>query len=366
MYKKLKIYLFWIKEIFFNKINFDYFYLNYNKKLLPEDLRIILDLFLKSKSKKFVSSWWKYNNIKDIKSLTLKGIQNYGEIFLHYYTWYDWVDDEIIGLLTNLKDDFINEKVNIFKKHSGLSHNQSFKLNFLILSLYNYLKKKREFNLLKNLNNSSFCENGHPYIQINNQNISFDKVNSLIELSELNNFNLVFNKMVILEIGAGSGRLADTICSNYEDIKYIICDIPLAIYISYFRIKKRFNDKNICLAVDCDNEKDLLTKINSNDIIFIFPHQLKLIKNRLFDLTIAISSLHEMNKNTIKFYMSRINDISKILYFSVWKKTTIPFSLTNETLLANKSYFIYKNWVELTTKENYFPSNFIQKIYKIQ
>ena len=171
--------------------------------------------------------------------------------------------------------------------------------------------------------------------------------------------------MNILEIGAGSGRLADTICSNYSNIKYIICDIPLAIYISYFRIKKRFNNKKILLAIDCTTEEDIFEKINSNDIIFIFPHQLKLIKKTFFDVTIAISSLHEMSKDTIKYYMNIINTISKNLYFTVWEKTTIPFSLTNETLLANKNYFVNRDWTELSNKKNYFPSNFIQKVYKI-
>jgi putative sugar O-methyltransferase len=363
--KQFKIYLFYLKEIFLNRANFTNFYLGYNKEYLPKDLKNIIDKFLNSDSKKMISGWWSYNNIKDIKSLTQKGIQNYGEIFLHYYTWYDWVDEEISGLLNNLKNDYIEEKVNIFKKHNGLSHNQSFRLNFLILSLYIYLKKRKEFSFLENLQDASFCENGHSYITIDDKNISFDKVNSLIELSEINSFNLLSNNMNILEIGAGSGRLADTICSNYSNIKYIICDIPLAIYISYFRIKKRFNNKKILLAIDCNSEEDIFNKINSNDIIFIFPHQLKLIKKTFFDLTIAISSLHEMSKDTIKYYMNIINTISKNLYFTVWEKTTIPFSLTNETLLANKNYFVNRDWTELASKKNYFPSNFIQKVYKI-
>ena len=41
----------------------------------------IIDHFLLSESRNFISGWWKYNNIKDIKSLSEKGIENYGKIF---------------------------------------------------------------------------------------------------------------------------------------------------------------------------------------------------------------------------------------------------------------------------------------------
>ena len=62
----------------------------------------------------------------------------------------------------------------------------------------------------------------------------------------------------------------------YPKIKYVICDIPLAIYVSFYRLKKRFNDsKKIFLAININNEEDLKKIISENDIVFIFPHQLK-------------------------------------------------------------------------------------------
>ena len=162
--------------------------------------------------------------------------------------------------------------------------------------------------------------------------------------------------------------MADTILSINNKNKYVICDVPVAIYISYYRLKKRFKEKKIELAIDIDNQNDLGDCIKKNDLVFIFPHQLKFIKNKIFDLTIAISCLHEMEKKTLKFIMHNINNSSRNLYFSIWEKTDIPFSLFGTTLRSsnvNKDYFINSNWVQKVKKKAHFPSNIVQFLYAV-
>lgn len=366
-FKYIQVRVFHLRKIFFSKsINFEDFWKNFNKKNLPNDLCLMIDNFLSSESKKFISGWWKYNNIIDINSLSKKGIENYGEIFFHYYTWYNWSDEEIEGLLQELENKIIDLKVNIYKKHNELTFNESFKLNILLLSLYISLKNKDEFIHLDKLKDESFCTNSHPFIEIDNKKITHDKINSLLELSEIKNLNLINNKNNILEIGAGSGRLADTILSIYDNNKYVICDIPLALYVSYFRLKKRFKEKKIFFVLEADNKNELQKVLEDYDVVFIFPHQLKYINKNFFDLTLSISSFHEMESDVIRFYMENIDRVSKSLYFTVWKETLLPFSLKGTKLLAdNKSYFIKESWKEISSKRNFFPNNIIQKAFLI-
>ena len=365
--KYLRIRFFHLKKIIFTRVtNFNKFWKNFDKRNLPKEMVTIIDKFLLSDSKNFVSGWWKYNNIKDIKALSIKGVENYGEIFFHYYTWYDWSNIEIEGLLKKLENEHINIEGNIYKKHQGLSYNQSFKLNILLLSLYILLKTKDEFIDLNKLNDHSFCNNSHPFIEIENKKITHDKINSLLEISEIKKLNLLNDNNNILEIGAGSGRLADTILSIQDKCKYVICDIPCALYISYFRLNKHFQDKKVFLAIDLNDKTELNLALENNDIIFIFPHQLKYIKKNFFDLTLSISALHEMESNVIKFYMDNIGHVSKSLYFTVWKETLLPFSLKGTKLYANnQSYFIKEEWKEISNKSNFFPNNIIQKAYLI-
>ena len=162
--------------------------------------------------------------------------------------------------------------------------------------------------------------------------------------------------------------MADTILSINNKNKYVICDVPLAIYVSYYRLKKRFKEKKIELAIDIDNQNDLEDCIKKNDLVFIFPHQLKFIKNKIFDLAIAISCLHEMEKETLKFIMSNINKISHNFYFSIWKDTDLPFSLLGTNLKASnleEDYFISTKWTQKLKKKSHFPSNIIQFLYSI-
>jgi len=361
---------FYLRKILFsNEVDFKNFWKKFEEKeKLPQELVEIVDKFIASKSFPFISSWWRYNNIKDIKKLCQFGIENYGEIFFHYYTWHDWSEEEIKDTFDILDSELINEKINIFKLHNGLTRNESFKSNMLMLLLYKILKQTDEYNFLEKMEDSSFCSNGHPFIDIDGIKISHDKVNSLLEFSEINKFKILRENSHILEIGAGSGRMADTILSINNKNKYVICDVPLAIYVSYYRLKKRFKEKKIELAIDIDNQNDLEDCIKKNDLVFIFPHQLKFIKNKIFDLAIAISCLHEMEKETLKFIMSNINKISHNFYFSIWKDTDLPFSLLGTNLKASnleEDYFISTKWTQKLKKKSHFPSNIIQFLYSI-
>ena len=140
----------------------------------------------------------------------------------------------------------------------------------------------------------------------------------------------------------------------------------MALFISYFRLKNRFKNKKIFLALNLKSYEELNLALENNDIVFIFPHQLKYINRKYFDLTLSISALHEMERNVIKFYMDNIDQISKSLYFTVWRETLIPFSLRGTRLFADdKNYFIKDNWKEISNKRNFFPSNIIQKAYLV-
>ena len=85
----------------------------------------------------------------------------------------------------------IIEKINIFKLHNGLTRNESFKSNMLMLLLYKILKQTDEYNLLAKMEDSSFCSNGHPFINVDDKKISHDKINSLLQLSEINRFKII-------------------------------------------------------------------------------------------------------------------------------------------------------------------------------
>ena len=156
----------------------------------------------------------------------------------------------------------------------------------------------------------------------------------------------------------------------HKDINYVVCDIPPALYISYKRLKLAFPEKKIKLIIDIDDPIMLEKEINSNDISFIFPHQLEKIKKKFFNLTLAIDCLHEMDKKTISYYFDIINNITENFYFTIWASTYLPYSkkfLKKLVRLSYESgdYNIPKNWSLISKEKVIFPSNFLSLAYKI-
>ena len=234
--------------------------------------------------------------------------------------------------------------------------------------LYKFLAKidnKNYLNMLREKN--SFIKN-NPFIEINNFKISQDLVNSIIELYEIEQSLNIFEhdkKITILEIGAGNGRTADTITNIYKNTNYVICDIPMASYVCYKRFKDNYPEKKITCLFDLNSEDKIVDQISKNDISFILPHQLNLIKERYFDVVIALDCIHEMDKKTIKFYMKNINKLSKYFFMKVWEKTDVPYQFNHTLNVHNNSYQFFPKWELISKKQSIFPSSFYNIAFKI-
>lgn len=359
----------------FNKL-FPKKFHNFYKKIkddknLDAELIQISDNFINSESYKLVSNQWHILNIIDYKNILNSGLENLGvNTFSHYFNFFEYENEHLTNLFKNFeKDELINLKSNIFKIHKDLNLKQSCNYNFLLILLYYNLKKNVYFKYLELLQDKTYLNFKNPFITIDNYNITSDKIISLFDLESIEIFSEIQNCR-ILEIGAGSGRMSECILSIKNIKNYTICDIPPSIFISYKRMKLAFPEKKIELLIDVNNEKEFNDKILSNDITFIFPHQIEMIQKKMFDLTIAIDCFHEMNKSTLNFYFNHISRASKKLYFSIWNKTKNWFSgnLFKKTERLNfelNDYPIPSKWDLKFKRELKFPSNQIGLGYNL-
>ena len=349
-----------------------FFQENKNNKNIDTQLLEITENFINSDSYNMTSMYQRILNIGHFKQIILQGgIENYStSVARKYFTFLKASEDTIEGTLKKVEFDTIEIKTQLFKKHKNLSYYESFFYNFLLILVYKNLEKTSSFNILEKLSDIAYLGFGDPYLNINNINITHDKINSCLDydnIKKIPNFN-DFTR--ILEIGAGSGRTAETIITLDKKINYTICDIPPAIYISYNRLKKAFPDKKINLLLNINDSTMLINEIKKNNINFIFPHQLKLIKEKFFELSLAIDCIHEMDKKTIKYYFDNINNSSDYFYFSIWKKTLVPFSFTLLSKLGNRldfyknDYPIRKTWIPIFKNNSIFPANFINLCFK--
>ncbi len=351
----------------------DYWNKHKDSKNYDKTLKFITENFINSKSYKLVSNQWHLLNINDFESLKNNGLNKYGsEISTHYFTFLDYNDEHTKKLYNSFDDQkLLNHRVNIFKKQNNLDYKTSLTYNMLCLLLFVNLKLSKNFEYLKNLDDKTYCAFDHPFVEIDDYKISSDKIVSLFDFERINTFFKLNEKSKVLEIGAGSGRLCECILSITSNINYTICDIPPSIYIAYERMKLRFPEKKIKLLIDVKNEIDLMNEIENNDISFIFPHQIEIIKKRKFEITIAVDCFHEMDKKTLEYYFKNLNNISQNFYFSIWKKTKnwgsgSLFKRTENLNFENGDYNIPSNWQESFREELEFPSNQIALGYKVK
>ncbi len=123
--------------------------------------------------------------------------------------------------------------------------------------------------------------------------LSIDYVLSVEEMYFLD--KTLNNSEIVLEIGAGFGRLAHAVIENFENInEYIICDLPEM------------------LAVSQNFLSTVLTKKNFSKISFISNDHFHSITEA--DLCINIDSFQEMPSEVVKNYLNGISSYAKYFY----------------------------------------------------
>lgn len=315
---------------------------------LDPKLREML-LSFASKNKEFSpSEYWEYLMVKNINQLIENGFENLKQkVALDYFTWAFGKKDPRLKYFNNILS---KPTINRLRKDSQKYPQQPFftaeqanYFNFITLLFWEYLKMQGLDKLLNKV--SEPAVGNPPSIKINHKLFSQDLANSILEyqaiLEGVGDFNQI---KTIIEIGAGYGRTAFTILSLKPKIKYLIVDIPPALYIAQRYLTQVFPKKRIFRFREFDNFSQVKKEFISSEIAFFMPFQLKILPDKIAQMCLAINCLHEMLPQQIKLYFKEFNRLADNLYFKCWKKTIIPYDLI---MLEEKSYPVFKHWRQI-------------------
>lgn len=338
---------FWstFRKAYISKRDFKNFWLKLDKKNLPKSLVINTNNFVNSPSYKFVSKFWRHCLIQNFKKFSLSKSKNLDrKIRISDYTSNTFFNDNNFNELYLSNNALKKIDFNLFKKHKNLNFYNSISYN-VVTAIYFTQIKETVKKYYKKINKNFYNVFGHN-IKINNFILNQQLLYSLIEIKKID--TLLRNKkknLKILEFGAGYGRTANTLLSLKKNTKYVIVDIPPSFFVSSRQFKKHYPNLKINYAFDINNKVDLSNTIDANDIIYIYPHQLTLLKKNYFDLTIMAGVTLEMEPKDIQHYMRHVNVLSKNLYMKVFKYSGLPFSFYKVYRYNVKDdYFIPNNW----------------------
>jgi len=358
---------FWstFKNAYLRQRNLKKFWNKLDKTNLPKELIKTFDLYLNSPSYNWSSKMWRHMIMLHLNLIASGKYKNYENIMSRlYFTWTEIDEDLIKDSCKNIQHNKIDLNVNLFKKQDNLDWTGSINHNLILLLLYENIKSKKVFKYLNKIKkNDSIVEHS---LNINDLEITQDNLNALSEYEKIENLldKLDVKKKRFLEVGAGSGRTAKVILSINNDAKYVIADLPPAINVSFNNLKTSFPNKKVAKGFEL-NQEDLNIAFDKNDILFIFPHQIKFFSKKTFDISIAIDCLHEMERRIVKNYMINFENVSKLVYFKVWEYAGLTYSFYQYYSVHRKEdYFIKDHWKEHLKKRCIYPSKFFELGYE--
>lgn len=328
---------------------------------LPKELVQMVDSFVASSDYQKVTAFWHAINKKHITQIATVGLSNYRQtVAKNYFTFTDQSLDTPYthNLIEKSKDSSTQVAISqILKKHDLFTLDESIQHNLTTVMLYDYVLSIGGADALNMLNESKI--GNPPSIEIGGKKVSQDMLNSVIEFKSVSSGTKLGDSPRFMEVGAGSGRTAYCFLTLIPNAKYIIADVPPALFISQTFLTTQFPDKKIFRFRPFNTYAEIADEFESADIAFLMPHQLELI-NSSIDVFMAIDCLHEMNAPQVEFYFQQADRLAKNFYFKCWSSAEILF---DDITWEQSDYPVRPKWKKAFWRMTTVPSHFFEALF---
>jgi putative sugar O-methyltransferase len=334
--------------------------------LYPQ-IKLMFDEFPKYRPEILPSKYWEELNRKNLQQLVDSRYENFKRTLArNYFTWIVNPLNKQIRFL--MREAGLWNSTKIFfsalaaPRHDLLKRKHTIFYNMLTNLLWSYVKNNDTDGLLNRLHEPL---EGNPLeVMRDGKLISQDLANSLIEYKAILHPELDRREVrTIMELGPGYGRTAHVFLTLQPGCRYILVDIPPALFVAERYLTAIFPERKVFGFRPFDKFSDVQEEIENADIIFLTPNQLEMLPDKSVDLFINISSLHEMRMDQIRYYFGEIERLTKkYFYFKQWKETTIPFE--NETI-READYPVRDNWQLVYRQQCAVQHKFFEALYAL-
>jgi putative sugar O-methyltransferase len=346
------------------------------RRLASEDLERLDAMFSCMESGDVLSrpskDWVELNKM-NVAQLQKHGYENFKRtIALNYFTFVrilPW-DSQFRFLLRRLpirvslaclKKSLFARKHDYFSYFSFFNRIQSLLYNFLTYGSWEYTRAAVSDAALLALREP---EDGNPAETRDSSGalVSQDLANSILEVSAMG--LTLAPGSVVLELGAGYGRDAYVILATNPGIKYVIVDIPPALWVAETYLRRQFPNHRVFRYREFASFKDIEREFNECDIAFFLSTQITCLPDGIADFAVNISSLHEMRPEQIAFYFSQFDRLLKDggqFYFKEWKRGILPFE---NIIIRQEDYPIPVSWNSEYSRDAPIQTRFFEARYR--
>jgi putative sugar O-methyltransferase len=315
---------------------------------------------------KHTSAAWQVLNRKNLDQLPSDGYRNFKRtIALNYFTFAVQAGDPQIRSLEAKLDPASIERcwrlVQSLPNDPGSGLPDQLHYRYLVILLWTYTCQIDQQKCLDRLKEPA---EGNPLlVPIDGQVASQDLANSVIEYYSMREGVAFERCRRVLEIGGGYGRNAHVILELHPDIQYTMVDIPPALYLAQRYLSSQFRDRPIFRVRDFASYEEVQDELEQSSVVFLLPHQLAMMPDRQFDLTLNISSFGEMTMEEIDYYFAEIDRATNgHLYTKQWMQSKNPF---DRLMLAEADYPLRPHWRKVYSRACAVQSDFFEALYDI-
>lgn len=317
------------------------------------------------------SRYWEELNKMNMAQLRQNGYENFKRtIALNYFTWtrlLPW-DSQILFLCGKLPiGTLLDAAIRTFRYgrqsyFSATSIPQALAYSFLTMLQWSYLSRLSLNSRLLKLREPP--QGNPPLVQARGGlKLSQDLANSILEYDSFSPA-MPERPAVVLELGAGYGRNAFVVLKIHADVKYIIVDIPPALWVAERYLSEVFPERTIFRFRDFEDFAQVSEKFDKADIVFLLASQISCLPDRLCDLILNISSLHEMRAEQISYYFEQFDRTLRIgghMYMKQWRHAKVLFEGTS---LVESDYPVPLGWDTVFSRVARVQTRFFEALYK--
>lgn len=313
------------------------------------------------------SRYWVELNRKNLDQLQTSGYENFKRtIALNYFTWMVGPEDAqfrfLRGRLPAVTVALDAARALLGRRHDLFDRKQSWNYNFLTQLLWSYAQTQDKERILDRLDEP--LEGNPPRVYRRGKLISQDLANSALEYQAIMDAGIErHNIRTVMELGAGYGRTAFTFLTLHPDIRYLVVDIPPALFVAERYLSSQFKDRRIFRYREFIDYSAVREEVERAEIAFFLPNQLPLLPTRMADLFINISSLHEMRQEQIEYYFEQIQRLTRrYFYFKQWKVSNIPYE---NIVIREEDYPIPAEWSAVYRRECAVQTYFFEALFRV-
>lgn len=168
---------------------------------------------------------------------------------------------------------------------------------------------------------------------------------------------------IIVELGAGYGRLAYVCRSLFPSCTYVILDLPEALICSSSWLSRVFPGEVVPYESARDIEAFTPDILGSGKIWTLGAHHIERIAAKSVDAFVNIYSFAEMPKASIDTYFRHIDRITSGIFFT--KQRALETNLEDSVVISSDTYQIRDHWRRLFHRTSRLYGSFFEEAYAI-